>query len=296
MKKSVLLLCLMFVFPVRVRAWEACGTDGQGNTANCEYEIKNGTLTIRGTGDEGNIGYWWSSAEGNYKAPWGKQQFKNVVIEDSIKDLGSYGFVGVSSVNPIQIPTSIDKITYASFQQVTTPEVIIPSTVTHIEGVAFFDANIQRLNIPDSVTSMDRAFRASPFTDIVIPDSVEIIPDKAFSQIKNLQSITVGENTILGSIFQKSGNDEFTTDISQLKIYCTGDTSKCDEHLANAGYPELKSIAARTEKINGRTYVYDLNGHRVAVSGQKIIKRIYTVEEAEKISKKNGNTFKLRYK
>ena len=291
---------MLIAFQVNAADWADCGLDGNGNETNCQYKIENDTLTIRGATDEGNIGWWWSSTAGDYVAPWAGAQVKDVVIEDSIKNLGSYGFVNVQSENPISIPSSVDTVSYASFQGVTAPEVIIPDSVTKIEGVAFYYADIGKLEVPSSVTSMDWAFRGAQFENIIIPDSVQFISDSAFSDCQNLKSITIGEDTELGSgIFIGGVGDEHITDVANLKIYCTGDTAKCDAHLAAAleaaGYPAVKSIPATTKTVNGRTYVYDSMGRRVAYSGQYITKRIYTIEEANKAAGKK-NTVMIRYK
>lgn len=300
MNKAVLILSIMMVFKANAADWVDCGLDGNGNETNCQYKIENNTLTIRGATDEGNIGWWWSYTEHDYVAPWAGAQVKDVIIEDSIKNLGSYGFVGVQSENPISIPSSVETVTYASFQGVTTPEVVIPDSVTKIEGVAFYYSDIERLNVPSSVTSMDWAFRGAQFTDIIIPDSVQFISDSAFSDCQNLKSITIGEDTVLGSgIFIGGQGDEHITDVANLKIYCTGDTAKCDEHLAAAleaaGYPAVKSIPVTTKTVNGRTYVYDSIGRRVAYPGQYNIKRIYTLEEANRAAG-HKNTVMIRYK
>ena len=275
MRKIFFYFILIFLISFQVQAWTACGMDGQGNIANCEYEINDGTLRIRGIGDDGNIGYWHDASEWRYIAPWGSQEFQDVIIENSIKNLGSYGFVGVTSVNPIQIPSSVEAISYASFQQVTAPEVLIPDSVSFIDGVAFYDADIQKINVPDSVTSMSWGFRGSQFTDIVLPDTMESIGGDAFSDCQNLKSITIGENTNFGE------NNMFLfedTDISQLQIYCTGDTQKCDANLETAGYPNLKSVAVQTEKKDGKTYVYDMNGHLLAISGKNQMADLNTAE------------------
>ena len=298
MKKYILIFTTFITFNTHAADWIDCGNDANGNLANCQYKIENSTLTIK-KGDDteniGNIGYWWSSEQHKHISPWGNTSYNSVVIEDGIEDLGSYGFVGVYSANPIELPTSISTLSFASFQQLTAPEVVIPDSVTKIDSVAFFDSYIDKINIPDSIKEIEtRGFRASHFTDIIIPDTVEYVGDRAFSQGYDLKSITIGENTELGNIFSGFSGDEFPTNLSTLKIYYTGDTLKCDANLAAAGYENLKSIAATTQKINGQTYVY-VNGHRVAFSGRHIPKRIYTIDEANKVAG-DRNTVTIRYR
>ncbi len=282
MKKLLFILTATFL-PFSSNAWEACGTDDNGNTANCEYQIDaSGTLTIRGTGNNGNIGDWGQISD--TIAPWRNKGVTNVVIEDSIKNLGSMGFYAVTSVNPIEIPSSITTISGNAFFGVGTSEVIIPDSVTKIKGAAFSWSGLQKINIPDSVTSIDGGFRGTHLTDIVIPDSVTSIGEGTFSYCLQLQSITIGENTQLGKIFTGYNSDTGFTDIANLKIYCTGDTEKCDANLAAAGYSDLKSSKATTKQINGVTYVYDKNGKLVTTSGHRTEKRIYTIDEANEVA------------
>ena len=298
MKKYILILSTLFAFNTNAaNDWLDCGRDANGDTANCQYKIDtDGTLTIRGVGNNGNIGYWWSSEQNAAIQPWKNKGVTNVVIEDSIKDLGSYGFRSITSQNPIEIPSFITSISYSAFNGVGTSQVIIPDSVTSIEGQAFAWSGIQKIDIPDSVKIINvNAFRGINLTDIVIPDSVESIADGALGYCLYLKTLTIGENTNLNAILTGASTDTEFTDIANLKIYCTGDTSKCDANLAVAGYSDLKSEKATTKKINGVTYVYDNKGKLVTTSGHRTEKRIYTIEEANQVAgAKNRVSIKYR--
>ena len=290
MRKTVLILAILSSF--NANAWEACGTDVRGNTANCEYQIDaQGTLTIRGVGENGNIG-WWD--EVSYRAPWYNQNVTNIVIEDSIKDLGYQGFSSITSTNPVVVPSSVTIISGDAFKSLLAPEVIIPDTVTSIGSFSFCFARIKKITIPDSVTSIgESAFAqysvsSANLTEIIVPDTVVSIGKGAFSGQSKLQTLTIGENTHLNEIFG-------STIPQNLKIYCTGDTAKCDANLEAAGYGELKSIKATTKQVNGVTYVYDNKGRLVTTSGKRKEKRIYTIDEANTVAGK-VNSVKIRYR
>ncbi len=289
MKKTVLILAILASF--NANAWEACGTDTNGNTANCEYQIIDGTLTIRGVGNNGNIGSW--SNDTGILAPWRGKNVENVVIENSIKDLGQMGFVYIKSQNPITIPNSITTIGYNAFFAADTSEIIIPDSVTDISSTAFNWSSIKKIDIPDSVKILG-GFRGTNLVDVVVPDSVERIHDIAFSHCLNLQSLTIGENTQINQIFDFY-DEERSENLENLKIYCTGDTAKCDANLEAAGYGELKSIKATTKQVNGVTYVYDNKGRLVTTSGKRKEKRIYTIDEANIVAGK-VNSVKIRYR
>ena len=296
MKKWVLVFSLVLAFNAySANDWLDCGTDANGDTANCQYKIDtDGTLTIRGVGNNGNIGVW--AQDTGIIAPWRGKGVQNVVIENSIKDLGTLGFHGITSQNPIVIPSSVENISYRAFWSVSAPEVIIPDSVTSIGSSAFGWSCIQKIEIPDSVEIINgSAFRGTGLTDLVIPDSVESIESNALGYCLNLKTLTIGENTNLGAILTGASTDTEFTDLENLKIYCTGDTAKCDANLAAAGYENLKSEKATTKKINGVTYVYDNKGKLVTTSGHRTEKRIYTIDEANRVAgAKNRVSIKYR--
>lgn len=291
-----LMICSLLLFSMNASAWEACGTDAKGKVANCEYQIIGGTLTIRGVGENGSLGNWYSSTQGDVIQPWKNKGVTNVVVENSIKDIGTYAFKGIASENSVKIPSGVTEIKPYSFFNCEISEIIIPETVTVIQDRSFLWSSMQKVDIPNSVQEIgSMAFRATGLVDVVIPDSVLTIGDGAFSYCTSLQSLTVGENTILGNIFDYSGENHRVTDITNLKIYCTGDTKKCDENLKNAGYENLKSTAVTAKKVNGVTYIMDKKGNIVASSGERLNKRIYTMEEATTVAGQK-NKVMIRYK
>ena len=291
--KKLIIFITLLVFSFDAKAWTACGTDKKGQTANCEYEIDDkGTLTIRAVGDNGSIGQWGQDT--GTLAPWRGKGVKNVVIEEGIKDLGNHAFVQVQSTNPIKIPNSVTDIGYRAFFNVYTPEVIIPNTVTSIGEGAFNWSSIQKMDIPNSVTTIAGSFRGTNLQELVIPDSVQSIGNIALSHCTKLKTLVISDKTDLGKIFSYS-DEEMMVDLDNLKIYCMGDTAQCNANLAAAGYTNLSTIPTTTKKVNGMTYVYDSKGKLMTTYGNRLNKRIYTVEEANMVSGKK-NKVMIRYK
>ncbi|MBR6327344.1 MAG: leucine-rich repeat domain-containing protein [Alphaproteobacteria bacterium] len=291
--KSFILFMALMTFSFEAKAWTACGTDNKGQTANCEYEIDDkGTLTIRPIGDNGNIGSW--GQDKGTLAPWRGKNVTNVVIEEGIKDLGNHAFMYVKSTNPIKIPNSVTDIGYRAFFAASTSEIIIPNTVTSIGGEAFNWSSINKIDIPDSVQKIDGAFRGTSIKELIIPDSVQSIGYSALSHCTKLQTLVISDQTDLGKIFSYQ-NEEMMVDLDNLKIYCMGDTAQCNANLAAAGYTNLSTIPTTTKKVNGMTYVYDSKGKLMTKYGNRLNKRIYTIEEAEAVAgKTNRVTIKYR--
>ena len=296
MKK--ILFVSFLLFPLYVHAEIASGSDcGE----NCHWSIsETGTLTVYG--ENAKIGSFEGIQEnGNTvgtTAPWGSyiDQIKNIEIKEGVVDLGYKAFSYIESQKPIEVPSTVSSISGAAFYRLRAPEVIMTDSVKEIKADAFSWSSIEKIDIPNSVTSIEGAFRGAKLIDVVIPSNVEYIAPATFSACFNLKSITIGENTALGSFLtHHKDNSTRMTDIANLKIYCMGDTAKCDANLAAAGYENLKSIKAEAKVINGITYIFDKKGNIVATSGTRTNKRIYTVEEASMVSGKK-NSVMIRYK
>ena len=198
-------------------------------------------------------------------------------MSGTISSVGNYAFVGNNATS-----------------------VTIGNSVTSIGYYAFSSTGLKQINIPDSVETIGvSAFRATKLEDIIIPETVQTIGDRAFSRIPSLKSISIGDNTNLGAIFASATDDTVFTDLANLKIYCTGDTAKCDQNLKDAGYDNLTTIKATKKTINGVKYILDSKGNIVSTSGDRTEKRIYTIEEAQARIKEIGKdhvTFRIRYK
>ena len=284
MKKWIFVFSLVLAFNAYgVNDWTDCGTDAHGNTANCQYKIDtDGTLTIRGIGENGNIGNWLESSP-----PWmaQKNNIHNVVIENSIKDLGQRAFKGIRTIDPVQVPSSITQISDYAFNESSIKEVILPNSVVSIGWDAFSWSSLSKIDIPDSVTTIDSwAFRGTNLENIVFPDTLTSIGAATLTYLKHLKTLTIGENTELKNAFYLSSDTSIGVDFENLQIYCTGNTAKCDANLETAGYPNLKSQKATTKQINGVTYVYDASGKLVTTSGSRKEKRIYTIDEANQVT------------
>ncbi len=143
--------------------------------------------------------------------------------------------------------------------------VVIEDGITNIGQYAFYGRTIETMVVAPTVTSFDYGSLGGAQINVLISPPPNHTLNPYFRQVP-------------GSI---------------QNLYCIGDLTRCENIFLTA---EQISTTQKKEK-NGATYIYDSNGQFLAKYGKENPpKRIYTVEEASRLSKPKGNTFKLRYK
>ena len=119
----------------------------------------------------------------------------NIVIPDSVTDIGDYVFFHCRSLSNIVIPDSVTDIGEGAFSDCRSlSNIVIPDSVTDIgEGAFLYCSSLSNIVIPDSVTDIgDYAFSyCSSLSNIVIPDSVTDIGNFAFSRCCSLLEIVI---------------------------------------------------------------------------------------------------------
>ncbi|MBR2352705.1 MAG: leucine-rich repeat protein, partial [Alistipes sp.] len=154
------------------------------------------------------------------------KELTELVIPESVIEIGDYAFYGCTSLKSVTIPDSVTKIGGSAFSGCTSELIInnkiietnysgnncptynsegwlygskftkltIGDGVTSIGGWAFYGCtSLASVTIPNSVTSIgERAFRdCTSLTSVTIPDSVTSIGDYAFYGCTSLTSITI---------------------------------------------------------------------------------------------------------
>ena len=121
-----------------------------------------------------------------------------LIIPDSVMDIGRCAFYGCSSLESITIPDSVTSIERSAFCDCSSlASITIPDSVTSIGAWAFSGcSDLASVTIPDSATSIGwGAFNnCSSLTSIKIPDGVASIMDYTFSGCSNLESITIPDS------------------------------------------------------------------------------------------------------
>ena len=282
---------------------------------NCTWDLTDGVLTISGTGDMDDFRDYDNNVPA---APWkdqmdsitsvqvsngitsigdsafyGARSLTSINIPDSVTSIGNSAFNGARSLTSINIPAGVTSIGDGAFMSASSlTSITIPAGVTSIEKFAFYGASsLTSINIPDSVTSIGEAAfdGARSLTSINIPDSVTSIGNGAFNDARSLTSITIPDTAALGiNLFRR-------TNLNNGTLHCAGVLAQCQANMRNAGYADgtynMVQAPYSKKQADGSRVYYDANGKLTGFTG----KRIYTVEEATKVSGER-NTFKIRYK
>ena len=271
MRKEFLILAA-FLMPFCAYAEEAelpsCGT-------NCTYHIEGDTLIVAVV-----KGYNRDCTDlCHTNAPWyGNTAIKKVEIKEGIQSIGTSAFEDMSHVTSLSLPEGLKSIGSEAFHGMKITSLDLPSTLTNISQWAFQGSPITEINgIPAGVTTLNaQVFGNIQVKDFVIPANITSIASNAFGSSKERYGKSIIEN-----------------------LYCEESmVSQCEAALEwrkNNGV-DVKVIPYQSTS-NGQIFYnnkwYD-NANDI-LSGNYAKKRIYTVDEASKVSGKK-NSFKIRYK
>jgi len=274
MKKWILILAVTYT-PFCVYAENAtppsCGE-------NCTYTIENGVLTIQPIDETKSAkvqGYSRDCSNGcQTNAPWYGQDVTKIVIKEGITTIGSHAFEDMRTVTSLDLPEGLKTIGTQAFHDAPRlTKVNLPSSLTQLDSWAFGSSGIAEINIPEKLTTLNAyTFTNTKLTSIVIPANITNISSKAFYGDEGYRSTPLTE------------------------IYCSSEQmAMCKTAVANCG--DAIQIKQYTQDSNGQ-YFYNNKWYTSAndmINNNHIKKRIYTVDEADKLSGKK-NTFKIRYK
>lgn len=148
----------------KARESHACGE-------NLTWSLKNGTLTISGTGTMAS-GVRIDDSTRSPFYPF-EEQINSVKFESGVTSVGNFAFINCHNITSITIPDSVTSIGVGAFAG---------------------DQGLTSITIPDSVTSIGMgAFSSSGLTSITIPSGVTEIPETCFEKCANLESIEISE-------------------------------------------------------------------------------------------------------
>ena len=167
MKKRILsfVLALCFVFTLIPAAFADSETVSGECGDNLTWTLKDGTLTISGTGDVDYSDY----------APWEKfkDQITKVIITQGVTSIKTWGaFSCCDNLVSVQLPNGLKSMGESAFQGCTSlKDIRIPEGVVSIEDGTFY--------------------RCENLASITLPESLKTIEHGAFEECNSLESITI---------------------------------------------------------------------------------------------------------
>ena len=244
------------------------------NETDCFWQLDDqGHLNITGTGNMKNYNTT------NDKAPWGDE---------------------ITSVNI----SGITKIGNNAFWMATNlKEVDIPSSVRFIGSDAFCHSGLEKVSLHEGLKGIGSwAFSNNKLTNIILPESLTALEPTVFKNT-NIRDIVLPD-----SLFKKGGNiyDSALTGITT--IYCSQQSlQQCTQWLETAvsyvppqeNQPLKDTATLKAYETDGDKYFYNGKWYENPgdiATGHYIKKRIYTVDEANLVTKSTGNSVKIRYR
>ena len=278
MKKWILILtivCTAFGANAEEAALSSCGT-------NCTYTIENNVLTIKPI-DETKPAkvqqYNRGCTSGCYTdAPWYGQGITTINIQEGVTDIGGHAFEDLGSATSLSLPEGLQNIGSESFHGTSITSLELPSTVKSIGQYAFAISTLEDISpLPEGLKTIgNMVFANTKITDLVIPSEAKIVSEKAFGY------------------FERGWNNS-----TIQNLYC--EEKIADQCAAAIQWREDNGAEVKVipyQRTSNGQFFYNnkwYNNPSDILSGNYTQKRIYTVDEANKVSGKK-NTFKIRYK
>jgi len=207
--------------------------------ANLTWTLKNGVLTISGTGDMED---WFITN------PWedATDDIKKVVIEPGVTSIGDFAFYQCEAMTSIEIPEGVTRIGNHAFDwcrelaSVALPDslvsigddafdvcekltsVEVPSNVTTIGELAFGQCyNLVAVALPEGLTSIGRSafYCCEKLASITIPSTVTVIDETPFKSCGSLKAIDVAVGS---AAFTSVDGVLFSADKTTLLTYPAG--------------------------------------------------------------------------
>ena len=288
--KKFFILSLSTTFVLSLSALAACDENATcvfdcspaGSEGSCTATLQGSTLTVSGTGAISDYDFSYDGRGGlptRNPAPWYQEAIsrgnvEKVVIEEGITSVGRHAFEDMYNLK----------------------EVVLPQSVTSIGTEAFINIPLQKINLPEGLTSLENYAVSGNVSELVIPSTVTSIG--SYTLPCNTDELIIPENVTSLSERAFSGSD--VSNYGLKKLYCPENlVSQCAAALSHlAGSDQSVELASYQKTSDGKIFYNNkwYNSANGISSGNYDKKRIYTVEEAAKVSKKSDNTFKIRYK
>ncbi|SFC34730.1 leucine-rich repeat domain-containing protein [Ruminococcus albus] len=148
---------------------------------------------------------------------------KSIIIPNSVEEIETCAFMKCTSLKKVTLPNSIEEIGYGAFQKSGLTEVNIPKSLVKNGGCIFrntpFEETLEKEAKGDFIIFNDVLLYKYIGEDenVVIPDGIESICDRAFLTSPNVKTVEIPESVrYINDAFQSSVYD--TSTIESLVI------------------------------------------------------------------------------
>lgn len=168
----------------------------------------------------------------------GMKYLRKVVFPESLKKIGNNAFSDCTALKKITLPDGIEEIKYGAFQNSGLTEANIPKSLVNISGCIFkgtpFEETLEKEASGDFIIFNDVLLYKYIGDDenVVIPDGIEIICDRAFWTAPNVKTVEIPERVkFINSAFEYSTVESLvipdTIDSeNDLSFYCCNNLKK----------------------------------------------------------------------
>lgn len=172
----------------------------------------------------------------------------NITIPDSVTNIGAYAFQGCSSLTEINLPDSITSINgYAFYYCTSLKEFTIPDKVTSLTYYTFGNSGIEKINFGSGLKIMGfDSFRAMKITELIIPNSVVEMGERAVYQCQSLFRI------YLPNSLQKIADTNFYA-CDKLQEVILEEGFNCSINLSRSTKYSRETIVSWFEALADRT-------------------------------------------
>ena len=264
-----------------------CGADGDNLTWTL---YKDGELVISGEGD-----MWDYDA---FNAPWTAgydDTIKTVLVKKGVTSIGDNAFRGLFYATDYSIADSVISIGeysfgWTSFNHILNSsfrEIKIPKSVTYIENKAFYSSYIERIVIPENITTIKESTfeNCTELKTVIVPATVKIVENNAFSNCTEIDTVYFrGTEEQWNNITFGTGNGYLRNaeNIFFNAVCHDYESTVVPATCMEKGYTKYCCKICGDEYIDETSYT-EKTAHQTT-NGQCSVCKMFIVEEHEEIS------------
>ena len=186
-----------------------------------------------------------------------------VTFEEGFNGLATESFYG-APISTITIPKSVTEIPKSCFNNATLlTSVTLHDDITEIMDYAFYDAEIEEIQLPTGLTKIGSyAFADNALTSLTLPDGLTSIGEQAFRNNPVIGTLVIPASvTEIGQIAFRG------TDISGIEFKDGAELTIGKEAFANAKNLREVTLPSSVVKLNIAAFTYSTNHNDDSIIG-----------------------------